>query len=427
MPLSGFKIFFILSATKIVQGSVALAPYLYHNDECVYYWNQTVSKLLVPWERGFQRSLLYQSELTKSLGHTPLHLRVKNGTLYCVQHMAPRSQLRVKKYRAYHYINRINRILRYKNLPQNLEWWTHQSDLSKIRRNSQNMARFPPIFSVAGGVHYLDIPGIPFMSFSDKSYLAEQKMLRLIKANTSFSSRWKSRKSTSFFLGSLSDCGVVEGSAKLCSRAKVVLYAARSKDKLFTGVGTTTDLNKFSSAYPELYKCSSCEREKLESKKYIEKLFEYKYLLNFNGAGNWSRRLSTLFASGGAVFQAESSGYQFYELGLEPGVHYIPFDIEDGIASGNLRSRLEWAMLNDARMKEIAIRSESFEANCLQEVSIDYFVYTLLTSYEKLLQGSMKDVDTINLSSCIVQDYLYDRKIRVPRVCEVVLDRCWAH
>ena len=422
--LKHFYTLLVLTAREM-QGLAASVPYLYTSDSCIEYWNHTVSKLLHPWKLGIQRNLLYQNELlTQVLGHTPLHLRVKNNKLYCVQHASPSSKLRLKKYRALHYINRVNRVLLHKNLSDNLEWWTHQSDWSKVVRNSQNMAQFPPIFAVAGGVDYLDIPGIPFMSFSDKAYIMEQKTLRSIKSSMSFENVWKLRKKSAFFRGSLSDCGT---KGAYCSRAKIVLYAANSNDKFFSGVGTTTDLSKFSLRYPELFECLSCEHEKLASKKYIEKLFEYKYLLNFNGAGNWSRRLSTLFASGGAVFQAESSGYQFYELGLEPGVHYIPFDIEDGIASGNLRSRLEWAMLNDARMKEIAIRSESFEANCLQEVSIDYFVYTLLTSYEKLLQGSVKDVDTINLSSCIVQDYLYDRKIRVPRVCEVVLDRCWAH
>ena len=147
--------------------------------------------------------------------------------------------------------------------------------------------------------------------------------------------------------------------------------------------------------------------------------------MNFNGAGNWSRRLSTLFASGGGVFQAESSGYQFYELGLEPGVHYITFDIGDGNGVGNLLSRLEWAVKNDEIMKEIATRSESFESNCLQERSIDYFVHKLLSSYEKLLQGNIKELPTVDLSSCITRNDLYGKLRSVSRLCEGILDRCW--
>jgi len=169
----------------------------------------------------------------------------------------------------------------------------------------------------------------------------------------------------------------------------------------------------------------TCTRKKLESEKYIEKLFEYKYLLNFNGAGNWSRRLSTLFATGGGVFQSESSGYQFYELGLEPGVHYIPFEIGDHSGVGNLRSRLEWATLNEDIMKNIAMRSESFEENCLQEASIDYFVRTLLSSYEKLLRGEVQELPTVDLSSCAVQSGSDEKKKRISRLCEGVLDRCW--
>lgn len=422
--LKYFYTILVITARE-TQGSVASVPYLYTSDSCIEYWNHTVSKLLHPWKLGIQRNLLYQNELlTQVLGHTPLHLRVKNNKLYCVQHASPSSKLRLKKYRALHYINRVNRVLLHKNLSDNLEWWTHQSDWSKVVRNSQNMAQFPPIFAVAGGVDYLDIPGIPFMSFSDKAYIMEQKTLRSIKSSMSFENVWKLRKKSAFFRGSLSDCGT---KVAYCSRAKIVLYAANSNDKFFSGVGTTTDLSKFSLRYPELFECLSCEHEKLASKKYIEKLFEYKYLLNFNGAGNWSRRLSTLFASGGAVFQVESSGYQFYELGLEPGVHYITFDLGDGNGVGNLRARLEWAVKNDEIMKEIASRSQSFELNCLQEGSIDYFVHRLLSSYEKLLQGNIKELPTVDLSSCIARNDLYQKQKSISRLCEGTLDKCWVN
>ena len=63
------------------------------------------------------------------LGHTPMWLRVVRGKLHCV--IDPRfatDTLRLKPYRARHYVQRVNAILKAgKKLPENLEWWTHHS------------------------------------------------------------------------------------------------------------------------------------------------------------------------------------------------------------------------------------------------------------------------------------------------------------
>jgi len=101
----------VMFATRKKPLVFASAPYVYTSESCTEYWNHTVSKLLLPWKRGIQRSLLNQAGLTQFLGHTPLHLLVQRDKLYCIQHVATRKKLRVKKYRAHHYINRINRII----------------------------------------------------------------------------------------------------------------------------------------------------------------------------------------------------------------------------------------------------------------------------------------------------------------------------
>ncbi|CAL6335047.1 unnamed protein product [Bathycoccus prasinos] len=305
-----------------------------------------------------------------------------------------------------HYINRINRILRENgNIPDYTEWWSHQSDWVKVPENLD----FPPVFSTAGAKGYADIPGIPFMSFSDKKEIGETVEFDRVwnKNENNFSRSWAKRRSSAFFYGALSDCGLaiskLSGDIKQCARAKTIFYAAKSQNSMLLDIKSSTPRkDPLTRELKGMSECITCFTRQGGSKLFVQKLFEHKYLLNFPGAGNWSRRLGVLMKSGGAIFQSESQGYQFYEMGLIPGAHFIPFDPqigEEGI--GNLLSRLEWSSKNDDITKKIAFRAHSFGINCLKEPSIDYFVRKLLTEYSKLLVGEIEEVPIVDLSSCV--------------------------
>ncbi|CAL6340132.1 unnamed protein product [Bathycoccus prasinos] len=165
-------------------------------------------------------------------------------------------------------------------------------------------------------------------------------------------------------------------------------------------------------------------KDSIRGEKFAYELLKHKYAINMPGAGNWSRRMSVLLQSGSLVFQAESPGYQFYEFGLSPGSHFIPFDPEIGkLGAGNLIPRVEWATRHDDTAKKIAFRGFSFVQYCLNEGSIDYFTRTLLRKYSALLNGILSNVSLVDLSECSC--YRAKKPCRISRLCKGIIDKCW--
>ena len=258
-------------------------------------------------------------------------------------------------------------------------------------------------------------------SFSKRENIAFEKYYG---TRTTFHQQWKKRSSSAFFRGSLSDClptmSSYNGNLNYCARAKVVLEAGRRESSLLSGI----KLVKGTYPFDELNKCSLCQGDKLTGDKFVSELHRHKYLINFAGAGNWSRRLSLLLRAGGMIVHAESSGYQFYDFRLKPGVHYITFDPEIGRSgAGNLIARLEWARSNDNLAEVIARRSASFGRACLSEQSIDYFVAKLLGEYGSLLRGDIEKKAMIDLSSCFCGDK--GDRCKPSKLCNGVIDKCW--
>lgn len=394
-------------------------------SSCKIYWDCTIEALLRDWMAGITRTSIYGMDFGL-FAHTPMWLRVSLGKLYCVPvQETARTKFRIKQYRALHYINRINRVLRTfpESIPDDTEWLSHHSDWLKVPKNIS----YPPIFGVVGSRVYNDIPGIPFMSFSDVSSYSENiAFTKISEQMGSFHEQWKTRHSSAFFRGTLSDCSAMfnlhNGDINYCGRAKVILEAARSKSPLMSDIKALPS----SHIHIESFKsCSMCIGEKLSGESFVRELHSHKYLLNFPGAGNWSRRMSLLLRSGGLIFHAESPGYQFYEVGLRPGTHFIPFDPGIGRrGAGNLLSRLTWAQQHDSFAEAIAQRAKTFGSICLKEQSIDYFVRELLRSYGQLLQGSIKKVSMIDLTSCFCSR-MEKRLCKPSKLCKGVIERCW--
>ena len=396
----------------------------YEPSSCKIYWDCTIQALLQDWMTGVKRTSIYDMDFGL-LAHTPMWLRVTSGKLYCVpvQETAG-TKFRLKLYRALHYINRLNRILRAfpKYIPDDTEWLSHHSDWLKVPKNISQ----PPIFGVSGSKLYNDIPGIPFMSFSDAISHSENSAFNKFSEQAgSFHKQWKTRRSSAFFRGTLSDCSAAislhNGDINYCSRAKVIFEAAQSKSPLMSNIKAIPSLSMHIQSFKN---CSRCTGEKLSGDSFVRELHSHKYLLNFAGAGNWSRRLSLLLRSGGLIFQAESPGYQFYDMGMRPGTHFIPYDPGIGRrGAGNLLSRLVWAKQHDSLAEAIAQRTKTFGSMCLKEQSIDYFVRELLRRYGQLLQGTVKKVFMIDLTSCLCSER--KKRCKPSKLCKGVIERCW--
>ena len=391
----------------------------YNWESCSVHWNCTVTKLLDTWlteNLVISRDDLSRMNIRNFL-HTPLLLRVLKGKLYCVLHPKMREvkkNLTIKAYRALHYINRLNRILKNNPnaIPEATEWWTHQADLVKLPLESDPL----PIFGYGGAKGYVDIAGIPYASFSDKLSKREQLAFEQLPRIP-----WKKRANTAFFRGALSDCWVAKekfnGNFNFCARAKIIFEANRSKLPILADIATTSSFRKSGLNVD----CSSCEKGSLSSSNFVENLLSHKYLLNMPGVGQ-SRRIKQLMQSGGVVFQSENDGFQFYDVNLKPGLHYITFDPQLGKSgSGNLLSRLYWATENDDIVQNIASRSKSFANTCLTEASIDFFVSTLLQRYSSLLVGNSSKFPLVDLSECLTENYNQS----IARLCKGVIQKCW--
>ena len=356
---------------------------IYDAESCKKFWDCTSKGLLQQMNRSISRESLGELDIDE-IGHTPLWLKIHSGRLHCVIHPGfSKKKYRLKIYRAAHYINRLNRIQSQRKLqiPSGTEWWTHQSDWVKVALNST----LPPIFATSGSHETADIAGIPFMSFSDEKSQIENRAFQKLEEDPTFYSNWTKKKNVAYFRGALSDCTNAvskhAGDPKFCARAKVIYHAVNSQDPLLSGISSSTDFKETGLSVD----CKWCRTPSITGEKFISNLLTHRYMLDFAGAGNWSRRMSLLLRSGSLIFQSESPGYQFYEFALQPGIHYIPFDPGIGESgSGTLLSRLKWAQKNDRIAEQIVRRAQSFGRVCLTESNIDYFVSKLLTEYSKI-------------------------------------------
>jgi len=393
----------------------------YDAESCKLFWDCTSKGLLRPVNRSIFRESLGELDIEK-IGHTPLWLRIHSGKLYCVVHPGfVKKKYRVKIYRAAHYINRLNRVLSQRKfwIPSGTEWWTHYSDLVKVAPDNTS----PPIFATSGAHGSADIAGIPFMSFSDKKSQHENRAFQKLEKDPTFYSNWAKKKKVAYFRGALSDCADAvskhAGDLKFCARAKVIYHAVNSQDPLLSGISSSSEFRETGMSVD----CKRCRTLSITSEEFVTNLLTHRYVLDFAGAGSWSRRMSLLLRSGSLIFQSESRGYQFYEFALQPGVHYIPFDPEIGKSgSGTLLSRLRWAQNNDRIAERIARRAQSFGSFCLAESSIDYFVSKLLTEYSNFLRGNSIPYPLVDLSCCSSHK---NTPFKLSRQCSDAIEKCW--
>eukprot|EP00960_Hanusia_phi_P060214 764437-Hanusia_phi.AAC.4 len=106
--------------------------------------------------------------------------------------------------------------------------------------------------------------------------------------------------------------------------------------------------------------------------------FKFKYVISTHGPNNhWSNRFRSLLSSGAAVFKQEASLREFWELELEPFVHYIPVseDLSD------LVEMIEWAIENEEEVKRIVDNALEFVRTRLRPKRIICYWANLLDTY----------------------------------------------
>lgn len=112
------------------------------------------------------------------------------------------------------------------------------------------------------------------------------------------------------------------------------------------------------------------------------KFFDYKYQLNLDGTVA-AYRFPYLLAGDSVVFKQDSKYYEHFYDDLQPWKHYIP--VESNLE--NLVERLQWALDNDGKAKEIAEAGQMYARNNLLPRDIFCYHANLFNEWSKKLES----------------------------------------
>jgi hypothetical protein len=112
----------------------------------------------------------------------------------------------------------------------------------------------------------------------------------------------------------------------------------------------------------------------------IQEQLRYKYQILVDGNSSAYSHAYWTYLSSSVVFKEESKEIQWYNLALEPFVHYIP--VKENFS--DLIEQLQWAKENDEKAHEIAMNATKFAEENLSYEDVLLYVYLLLTEYAKL-------------------------------------------
>jgi hypothetical protein len=110
---------------------------------------------------------------------------------------------------------------------------------------------------------------------------------------------------------------------------------------------------------------------------------QYKYLISIDG-NTFPSSLKWQLFSGSVVLRNESEWVEWYDSGLIPFEHYVPYkpDFSD------LLGRVIWLKNNDAIAQKIARQAKKFARENLTSKGIELYVYKLLAAYsQKFIQA----------------------------------------
>lgn len=116
--------------------------------------------------------------------------------------------------------------------------------------------------------------------------------------------------------------------------------------------------------------------------------FQYKYQLAIDGTVA-PYRTPFLLAGGSLIFKPESKYFEHFYPNLKPNVHYVPVkeDLTD------LVEKIEWALKNDEKAKEIAKNGQNFANDQISPESVYCYHVHVLNEFSKILTSSVKVLD----------------------------------
>jgi hypothetical protein len=106
----------------------------------------------------------------------------------------------------------------------------------------------------------------------------------------------------------------------------------------------------------------------------------YKYQIDVDGWSCGFHRCQWALRSNCVPVKQKSPNIQWYYAGLEPYVHYIPYETD----CSDLKEAIEWLQTHDEQAKQIALNGRSFHQEYLNTDMIYLYLYEVLLRYNQL-------------------------------------------
>ena len=188
-------------------------------------------------------------------------------------------------------------------------------------------------------------------------------------------SPWEARINKAFWIGGPNG-GNFESNAlwKINNRSQLVLFSLSQPDLLWA---------RFTHIKHEDRICS--DMKKLDNLLCSDRIPEvdnctYKYLIDLDGFSSSFYRAQWILRAGSVLIKEDSGNVQWYFSGLNPYVHYIPYQTD----CSDLATIIHWLRANDEKAKSIAVEGRKFALKYLN-VDITYlYFYQVLKEYTKL-------------------------------------------
>ena len=165
---------------------------------------------------------------------------------------------------------------------------------------------------------------------------------------------------------------------KIFPRSKLALFSSQNKDicdAKFTTIVQTSNQDHVT------LKEQMSRIGILDSTVSIEDHLAYKYLIDIDGNSCTYSRLYWILKSNSLCLKHRSANEQWYYKGLEPFVHYIPFN-ED---FSDLEEKILWAKNNSDEVEKIIQNANQFANESLKQSDALLYLYKVLERYQNLL------------------------------------------
>lgn len=211
----------------------------------------------------------------------------------------------------------------------------------------------------------------------DSDALAGHLELRKLVKNGIERYPWKKKVESGFWRGSAKAHEINSENWKLLPRSKIVMlssYFPRAINAKFYSISSS----------PQNMRDEVEDKNLIGPFVNVGEQFEYKYLLDIDGACCTNKRCFGQLYSNCVTFKQQSKSIQWYYGPLQPYIHYVPLkkDLSDVL------EKIGWAMSHDPQAKQIARNGTRFvEENLSYEDQLLY-IHTLLESYAALQVNS---------------------------------------